>query len=309
MPGCSFGPGAAVLLLACVAGLLGCESDGERRGPAASAQSATVTPGAPRKTSEPAQASVEPARTDCASAERRAARDIWLWAAIREVTGAPTRTSADARDTLEKHTEKAATKLGRECDGQLPQAFEKFTAELEPILRRPLGNREVDELLRAWRRWGSAVGAPRASRDETDDLESCRREFFPRFAASHRVWWKWTETGKAWWVEISFDNRTGKVLYGGMDGRAVATKLLPDPFGWAKDPKPGPGKDATLSWGGSSADFLELQPGVTELTAAPDADQDVHTTAEGTFRVTEIAVGLTPRGEGYQCYPPVPATG
>ena len=58
----------------------------------------------------------------------------------------------------------------------------------------------------------------------------------------------------------------------------------------------------TLHWGGSSAEILELQPGRTKLTAAPDTDQDVHTTAEGTFRVTEMTVNLIARGERYWCF-------
>ena len=90
-----------------------------------------------------------------------------------------------------------------------------------------------------------------------------------------------------------------------MSGTAEATKMLPDPFGWEQGPRPGPGKDATLSWGGSSADVLELQPGTTTMTAAPDIDVDVHTTADGTFRVLETTVGLRARGERYGCAPPV----
>ena len=105
-------------------------------------------------------------------------------------------------------------------------------------------------------------------------MESCRRDFFPRVDASYRTWWRWTETGKAWWVDITLDNRTGKVLDGGMDGRAMVTKMLEDPPASEDGPNPGPGKDAILSWGGSSAEIIELQPGTTETRAAPDIDYD-----------------------------------
>lgn len=104
-------------------------------------------------------------------------------------------------------------------------------------------------------------------------------------------------------------SRETHVRVDSLDGSTHRPWLVEDPFGWDKYPKPGPGKDARLSWGGSSAEVLQLQPGVTELTAAPDIDYDVHTTADGTFRVTEIAVNLSPHGVGYQCSPPVPATG
>lgn len=113
------------------------------------------------------------------------------------------------------------------------------------------------------------------------------------------------DTGKARWVDITIDNRTEKVLDGSMGGTAKVTKMLQDPFGWADGPKPGPGKNATLRWGGSSADFLELRPGSTTLRAAPDADQDVHTTADGACRVAEITMDLGARGTPYSCSPPV----
>ena len=92
------------------------------------------------------------------------------------------------------------------------------------------------------------------------------------------------------------------MLDGFMGGVAKATKMLEDPFGWEEGPRPGSGRNAILQWGGSSADVLELQPGATVVRAAPDADQDVHTTADGMFDVIEIAVSLDPRGQGY---PPV----
>jgi hypothetical protein len=311
MPGARIRPAAAVLALVCVALLPGCEADGGDAGePAASAPSSTATPEEAATTTDAASEAPGTSSAECEGAERRAARNIWLWEAVREVTGAPAGVSDDARDTVAKHTEKAATKLRAACGGRAPQAFERFSATVRPILAKDqIGNHELDRVLVAWVRWGTAAGAPESPLRELRDLDACRREFFPRFTASHRVWWKWTDTGKAWWVEITFDNRTGKVLDGGMGGMARATNLLEDPFGWEKGPKPGPGKDARLSWGGSSAEVLELQPGVTELTAAPDIDNDVHTTADGTFRVTELTVGLGPRGERYQCSPPVPPTG
>jgi hypothetical protein len=211
-----------------------------------------------------------------------------------------------AADTVRKHTTKAERRLLQKCDGRTPPAFRQFATAIQPTLATDrFGNPQLDKVLAAWLRWGSAVGAPEAARREIRDLESCRREFFPRFDASYRTWWKWTETGKAWWVDITFDNRTGKVLDGDMGGTAAVTKMLPDPFGWEDGPKPGPGRNATLSWGGSSAEVLELQPGTTTLGAAPDIDQDVHTTADGTFRVTEMTVGVTARGERYGCSPPV----
>ena len=309
MPESRFGPAAAALVLACMAELVAaCGADGEEsKRPTADARPSTADPGgATAPATEPAPTPTGTGSAGCSTAQRRAARNIWLWQAVGEVTGAPTGVAVRARDTVARHTAKAETRLLAKCGGHVPKAFQRFSTDLRPTLAKGrLGDPELDEVLAAWLRWASAAGAPEGARREVRDLASCRREFFPRFDASYRVWWKWTETGKAWWVTITFDNRTGKVLDGDMGGTAKATKLLEDPFGWEQGPRPGPGKNATLSWRGSSAEVLELQPGRTELTAAPDIDQDVHTTADGTFRVIEMSAGLMARGERYGCSPPI----
>jgi hypothetical protein len=246
----------------------------------------------------------------CSTAERRAARNIWLWEVTSDFTSSPTGYSSRARAGAVKHTAKAEERLRDKCDGRVSPAFARFRNEIRAATEAPrFGNRQLDRVLAAWLRWGSAVGEPDAARGQIRELERCRQEFFPRFDASYRIWWKWTDTGKAWWIDLYFDNRTGKVLDGGMSGVAKATHHLDDPFGWEQGPKTGPGKDATLWWGGSSADFLELRPGMSTEHIAPDADLDVHTTSDGTFRVVEMSVGLDIRGERYGCSPPVPQSG
>jgi hypothetical protein len=285
-------PAVVTVVLVCAAGLVtGCGGAGGE--PAESAADS----------SSPA-----PSHADCLSAERRAARNVWLWQAVTEVTSAPTGDSAKAQDTVAKRTASVEGQLLEQCGGRVPQAFTRFSNDVQPALAaNRFGDPQLDQVLAAWLRWGSAVGAPEAAQREIQDLESCRREFFPLFDASYRVGSKGTETGKVWWVDLAFDNRTGKVLDGSMGGMATVTRMLEDPFGWEDGPKPGPGKNATLSWGGSSAEMLELQPGTTTMGAAPDIDHDVHTTADGRFRVTELTVGLGPRGERYWCSPPVRA--
>jgi hypothetical protein len=309
MAACRLGPTAAALVLACTAGLVtGCGGEGnEPEVQVEESSSPTLAPEqqTPTTTESPSAAPVD-AEAACVNAERRAARNIWLWKAVGEVTGAPSGYSDKARSTVVNHTGRARERLAEECGGHAPSAFEQFSTDIQPaVAAERFGNPQLDKVLAAWLRWGSAVGAPDTARQEMRDLGFCRREFFPRFDASYRIWWKWTETGKAWWVDIEFANRTGRVLDGSMDGMARASKMLPDPFGWARGPRPGPGKDAILHWGGSSADVLALQPGETSVRVWPDADQDVHTTADGTFRVIEMAVGLGPRGEPYGCSPPV----
>ena len=112
---------------------------------------------------------------------------------------------------------------------------------------------------------------------------------------SNRVWWGWTATGRVWWVELTWDNRTGHPVGGSIDGDVRVTGLLPDAFGWsAQAARSGPGHKGRIGWGGSSADFVEVAPGTSRQVVAPDADTDVHTTADGTFVVTQANTALYP---------------
>jgi hypothetical protein len=301
------GSAAAALVLVCMAGLLtGCAGEsGEPEAPAAAPSTTSdpqrVTPAA----TDGATATPDPSGADCLRAERRAARHISLWQVIDEVVAAPTGSSAGGGDSVAKLITTAGERLREKCGGDAPPAFQRFSSDVQPIVAADrFGNPQLDEVLAAWLRWAAAVGAPDAARQEIRNLEFCRREFFPRFDASYRRSWKRTKTGKVWWIDLAFVNRTGKVLDGVMDGMAKVTGMLEDPFGWADGPEAGPGKNAILNWGGSSADFLELQPGTTKLRAAPDIDHDVHTTEDGTFRVIEMTAGLKARGEPYGCAPP-----
>jgi hypothetical protein len=136
-------------------------------------------------------------------------------------------------------------------------------------------------------------------------VHACRA-FKREFSVSHRVWWRWTETGKAWWIELTFDNRTSRGSYGGTDGSVRVTGLLEDPFGWGPADQ-GPGRPGVEHWGGSSADYLAPPRGVTRQIVAPGIDQDVHTTADGTIEITRINVYLAAPGSGEDsCLLPVP---
>jgi hypothetical protein len=110
---------------------------------------------------------------------------------------------------------------------------------------------------------------------------------------SYRVWWGWTDTGRVWWIELTWDNRTGEPVGGGIDGDVEVTGLLPDAFGWsAAAARSGPGRNGRVGWGGSSADYVEVAQGTSKQVVAADADTDVHTTAGGTFVVTEANATL-----------------
>ena len=150
----------------------------------------------------------------------------------------------------------------------------------------------------------AAPGVTKEPRQEDAKERACRT-LRSKVDASYRVRWKSTDTGRAWWIELTIGNRTGEVLWGEMGGTAEVTNMLEDPLGWKDGPHPGPGRDATARWGGSSADTLEVQPGTYQDFVAPDIDVDVHTTADGMLRVTRFDVGLGPTGTRYACRVPV----
>ncbi|MFC6343417.1 hypothetical protein ACFP8W_15640, partial [Nocardioides hankookensis] len=241
---------------------------------------------------EPAETTAYPPEA-CRRTQRRQADRLWLDAAAKDVTSSVTGDSEPARSHVRRRVEHAGATIQRAC-GETPASFRRFRDTVEAELAAPrFGDRQVDSVLRAWVRWGRAVDATKRPLEAVDRLRRCRTDFLPRVDVSYRIWWKWTDTGKAWWITMTIDNRTGEVLSGDMGGEAIATRVLPDPFGWEPGPRPGSGRARErLQWGGSSADVLEVPPGVLRRYVAPDADVDVHTTADGSLRVTDFDVGL-----------------
>jgi hypothetical protein len=217
-----------------------------------------------------------------------------MWRAADLVTTSTRDHSERARRVVRAQVDRAEGRLRIACEGAAPLPFTAFQSRVERVLRTPtFGDSELDSVLRAWLRWGRVVGAPKEPQRVVEKVRRCGTELLPHVDVSYRIWWKWTDTGKAWWITVTFDNRTDDVLWGDLNGTAAVTLLLPDPFGWEPGPRrSGPGHDAALMWGGSSADVIQVRPGVVTEYVAPDADVDVHTTADGTLRVTSFHVGL-----------------
>ena len=192
-------PAVVTVVLVCTAGLVtGC--GGADAEPAVSAVDSSSPAVARRRNPHGGSwqsATPAPSHADCLSAERRAARNIWLWQAVTEVTSAPTGYSAKARDSVAKRTANVEGQLLEKCGGRVPPAFTRFSSDVQPALAaNRFGNPQLDQVLAAWLRWGSAVGVPESAQREIQNLESCRREFFPLFDASYRVGSKGTETGQ-----------------------------------------------------------------------------------------------------------------
>jgi hypothetical protein len=243
--------------------------------------------------------------------QRRAVDALPFWRVENRALSTNAAPSDGADAAVLRFVERIDTKLRTQYGGTLPPPFVLFSETMGSIAARDqFGRRELQALRLAWLRWGEAADAPKAPAAEVRNERFCRANFYGHVDAHLRVWWAWTEIGRKWWIEVTFDNRTSRTWVGEMGGTVQVTGHLEDPFG-DTPPDPGPGRVAELGWGASSADMLWLEPGSHTWTVAPDADWDVHTTADGTFRVTAFEAGVGPPGgpDGrvYSC--PVPSTG
>jgi hypothetical protein len=224
---------------------------------------------------------------------------------IKPVTASTTGFSILAGRQAREDAGRTAERLRAEC-GFVPPAARRYVREVRRLTAKAFDYRQLELLLEARLQWARTVDREKSAARDLRELRGCRA-LKDDVTVSYRVWWRWTKTGRAWWVELTWDNRTGKTLNGArLKGAARVTGLLPDAFGWsAKASSTGPGRHETLRWGGSSADTAWVKPGRSRLIVAPGADQDVHTTATGTFNVTDVEVWVYSPAAG-TCAVPVP---
>lgn len=242
----------------------------------------------------------------CARAQRRAVTNSGLWRAVDAVTSSPTGYSAEAARLVRADLARIEDSLAGRCAGDVPDEAARFVRRARrPAAAAQFGDAQLDEVLKAWLDWSRTAGGERDALGVLRELKACR-ELLRDLDASYRVWWAWTETGKVWWIELSWDNRTDATLAGSTMGVVAVTRMLQDPFDWAGHPRPSPGRNATLRWGASSADDLAVPPGASKQLVAPDIDQDVHTTATGTLDVRDVSVNLSPPRTDTGCAVPVP---
>jgi hypothetical protein len=243
----------------------------------------------------------EPAAGGCVVAQRRAASSLGMWRVEGSVPYGPGRGSETARDALERLVAKVSDRLTEKC-GAVPPEYEAFVADVaQPLAAELFGDRQYRQTLEAWLAWGESVGATRRASEALEDQRECAEQMHPLLDVTYDLTSTPTGTGWVWFLEATFDNRTGRVLDGSWSGSMRGTSVLPDPFGLSKGPRPGDGRGATLHWGGSSADSLQVRPGVSTRLVAPDADTDVHTTEDGRLRVLDFTAGLVIRGTRVGC--------
>lgn len=303
VPAASLAVGLALGVLASC----GADDDGPSgTPPAAGPTTATTEPTSTAPAPSPAAEDTATRDDACLVAQVRAVKRLRTWKAVGAVTSSETGVSAAAARWVREDAGRAAAEVEAAC-GNLPAPTRRYVRDLRRPTAAGLGHAQLDEVLAAWLRWGKAVDLEQPAERAIRELQACRG-LMRDLSVSHRVWWRWTATGRAWWVELTWDNRTGRTVSGELFGEVRVTGLLPDRFGWsASAASAGPGRTGTEGWGGSSADGAWVRPGVSRQVLAPGADQDVHTTEDGTFTVTDNTVFLYVPGPGLNtCLLPVP---
>jgi hypothetical protein len=71
----------------------------------------------------------------------------------------------------------------------------------------------------AYSGWAESVGAGNVTRKLTTALKECRRINL-HVQASYRVWWRWSDTGREWWIELTFRTLLRRPWSATMSGRA-----------------------------------------------------------------------------------------
>lgn len=266
---------AVVFVLASM--LAACSAD-----PAGSGDS---TPGqSPSANVQSGSPSTSPSAVDpCLQFERRAVLRMAnrLWLAEDALLGSAHGTSTRAADLLKARTARVTGEVVPPCYG-LPEAMERYVDAVRQHTQGPLDIEGMRAVYQAAIRWASAVGRnPRDLRRGLRDFNLCH-ELGSSVHASLRIWWRWTEPGKAWWIVMTYDNRSDVTLWGSLGGTAYARHLL----GGETER---PGSSTLLSWGGSSADIARIRPGVSQQLIGLG---EMHTSATGTLVVREATVGV-----------------
>lgn len=165
-----------------------------------------------------------------------------------------------------------------------------------------LSYRDLRAVMNAYTAWAEAVGEGKVAHDLRRSQQGCR-ELKRKVDASYRVWWRWTQTGRTWWIELRFRSRLTRTLHTSLDGRVRVTHLVGERV-WS--PR-GYRRAGVMTWGGSSADLAVIRPGESRQLVAPGADPYVSVASDGVFSVerVEVTVGI-PGLRSWWCSLPVP---
>ena len=281
--------------------VLGSCSDGQ----AGSARSNSASPSAAQPTddlrgadrAEPSPGSASGAleiREDpCQSRERGIVGRIEfpMQKATDNLMSSPTGTSLAAARQISFRADLSRKQILERCE-RPSRLMRQYLQVVRLRTRDALSYRDLSAVMDAYTRWAGAVGERRTALALRRTQEGCRA-LKRQVEANYRVWWAWTETGRTWWIELTYRSRLTRSLTATLSGRVRATGL-------------GGRSSGVLSWGASSTDYGQIRPGESGQLVALGNGPYVSTAANGTFKVEEVEVSTDiPGARGWWCSLPV----
>jgi hypothetical protein len=221
--------------------------------------------GAARSTSVPEpSASTTPAldAAECVAAQRAAVggQAYRIQRATDRVMGNVHRTSLAAGRSVAESASAARAKVAERC-GTTPSGMRGYVREAQSASHAPLDVSALARVTTAFAMWAESVGRKATA----ERLVSARQECWLlqwSVAASYRVWWRWTDEGRAWWVELTVSNGSNHSLWMSLDGAARGKGLLRTE---SRNPH------AQLTWGGSADDGIGVRPNSVTRTPSLSA--------------------------------------
>lgn len=111
-------------------------------------------------------------------------------------------------------------------------------------------------------------------------------ELHRNVTGSYRLLWRWTDTGREWWVEMQFRSAFMRPLFGEYAGRVRVTGLQDNDW----HPARRHGRAVVLGWGGSSGDSGSIPPGESRTLVYQGVDPYVATRPDGVVTVEDAGV-------------------
>jgi hypothetical protein len=282
--------------------LAGC-SGGEGRPaltPATESSPSTTSTKTPGDASEPTQ----PDSEEQACRDRQ--QDVVVGSAypmqkaIDDVMSSASRASSVGARRVAARAEIARSEVLERCD-RVPPAMRPYLAAAHGV-GRSLTQEELKAVMAPYASWAKATGQAPTARKLLRAERGCRI-ILRHVTASYRVWWRWTDSERVWWIELSFDSDLDRTLAASLDGEVRATGLTRSKV-WTPQ---GYSTAGVLTWGGSSADDAVVRPGLTRKLVAPSAGPYVITARDGSFEVQRVAISVgVPGTQSWWCSLPVP---
>lgn len=191
-------------------------------------------------------------------------------------------------------------KVLERCD-RVPPAMRPYLSAARGV-GGDLTQEDLTAVMAGYASWAEATGQASTAKKLLRAQRGCR-VIQRHVTVSYRVWWRWNDTERVWWIELTFDSDLDRSLAASLDGRVRATGLTRSKV-WT--PK-GYRSAGELTWGGSSADDAVVRPGLTRKLVAPVAGPYVYTARDGIFEVRRVTISVgVPGLRSWWCSLPVP---